>query len=409
MTAAFVLVALAAAGWLTAQVATGGWRRILIRSEWATIMRSCGLAQRRDRETTHKPGAGEKTSPTRQIEHLPRLWALWGRPLGPLTARTGATYRIWAAKGQTIDEIAKKAEAIASSLHCQRVIVDRYSPRRGRITILWKDPFTIPKPWAQPIHGSTSPCFEVTGRPLVLPLNDNNGGSWLVAGAPGGGKSAWINALVADWVRQPGDTRWIYGIDIKRVELGPWAPAFQAVARNRNDATEILKRARAFIDQRYTDLEQAGLHGVPLIPTPEWPYLVLVIEELSALLSGEGEQVATLKQLLAEIAELGRAAGVLVIAASQKPTSDIVPSRFANAIPRRVLLRVPTIEHAKSILGWTPTQAELDQLTTNGLALLDVPGRRLHLARSTYEPIQSAVALAAQHAIHPTSTGARAA
>lgn len=409
MIAALVLTVTAAAGWLTVQVATGGWRRILIRSEWATLMRSCGLAQRRDRETTHKPGAGEKTSPTRQIEHLPRLWALWGRPIGPLSARTGATYRMWAAKGQTMAEVAKQAETIASSLHCQRVIIDAYSPRRGRITILWKDPFTIPKPWAPPIPGSTSPCFEVTGRPLVLPLNDNNGGSWLVAGAPGGGKSAWLNALVADWVRQPIDTRWIFGIDIKRVELGPWAPAFHGIARNRTDALAILKNARAFIDQRYAQLEEAGLHGVPLEPTIDWPYLVLVIEELSALLSGDGHTVDELKQLLAEIAELGRAAGVVVIAASQKPTSDIVPSRFANAIPRRVLLRVPTIEHAKAILGWTPTQAEIDQLTTNGLALLDVPGRRIHLARSTYEPVTSAMTLAAQYAIHPVNTGARAA
>lgn len=396
------IVVLAAAGlaWVAAQCATGGWRRILLRSEWATIMRSCGLAQRRDREVRHKPGAGEKTSPMNQVEHLPRLWALFGRPIGPLNQRVGATYRCWAAKGQTTSEIAAKAELIASSLHCQRVIVDILSPRSCRITILWRDPFTIPQAWAPATPGRTSPCYEVTGRRLELPIMDNNGGSWLIAGAAGGGKSGWINALVADFVRQPPGTCHLYGIDIKRVELGPWEPAFREVAKDRGHALRILKAARQFIDIRTRQLEDAGLRHVPDTPTLEWPYLVLVIEELSALLSGSGPLVDDLKLMLCEIVELGRAPGVIVIAASQKPTSDIVPSRFTANVPRRVLLRVPTIRHGEAVLGWTPTQADIDQLTTNGLALLDVPGRRLHLARSSWGEVTDVRTLAHQHAIH---------
>lgn len=397
---ATVLLLLAGLAWVAAQCATGGWRRILLRSEWATIMRSCGLAQRRDREVRHKPGAGEKTSPMNQVEHLPRLWALFGRPIGPLNQRVGATYRCWAAKGQTTSEIAAKAELIASSLHSQRVIVDILSPRSCRITVLWRDPFTIPQPWAPATPGRTSPCYEVTGRRLQLPLMDDHGGSWLVGGAAGGGKSSWVRALVADYVRQPAGTCHLYGIDIKRLELGAWEPAFHEVARDRGHALRILKAARQFITTRTADLEAVGLDRVPDTPTLEWPYLVLVIEELSALLSGSGPLIDDLKLLLCEIVELGRAPGVVVIAASQKPTSDVIPSRFTANVSRRVLLRASSITHGQAVLGWTPTQADIDQLTTNGLALLEVPGHRTRLARATWGDIAEVRALAAHYAIH---------
>ncbi|MGD9750002.1 MAG: hypothetical protein AB7W59_03295 [Acidimicrobiia bacterium] len=395
---AAIVAVLAAAGWLTAQVATGGWRRILIRFEWATIMRNVGLAQRRDRETAHKPGAGEKVSPTRQIEHLPRLWALWGRPVGPLTARVGATYRVWSAAGQTTAEVAAQAERIAASLHSQRVIIDIASPRRCRLTLLWRDPFTLPKPWAAAEHGKSTPAFDVRGKLISAPLMTSWGGSWLIGASAGSGKSAWTNALVADLVRQPAGTVHLLGVDLKRVELGPWSPAFVQVARDRAHAERLIRWCRQFVDIRMADLEAAGLRCVPEIPTAEWPFVALVIEELGALLSGKGSHIDELRQLLGELTMLGRAAGLVIVAAVQRPTTDLVPGQFRDNIPRRVLLRVPTLDHGQAVLGWRPTQADLDQLDTPGLALVDLPGRRPFLARSTFGTVDDVTAVAAAHA-----------
>lgn len=394
-----ILTALVAGGWLLVQLATGGWRRILIRTEWATIMRNVGLAQRRDRETAHKPGAGEKTSPTKQIEHLPRLWALWGRPVGPLTARVGATYRVWSAAGQTTTEVAAQAERLAASVHSQRVIFDIASPRRCRMTVLWRDPFTLPKPWAPAEHGTSTPCFDVRGKLITAPLMTSWGGSWLIGASAGSGKSAWTNSLVADLVRQPAGTVHLLGIDLKRVELGPWSPAFVQVARDRAAAERLIRWCRQFVDVRMADLERAGLRCVPEKPTVEWPYVALVIEELGALLSGKGPQIDELRQLLGELTMLGRAAGLVIVAAVQRPTTDLVPGQFRDNIPRRVLLRVPTLEHGRTVLGWVPTQGDLDQLDTPGLALVDLPGRRPFLARSTFGTVDDVNAVATSHAI----------
>ncbi|MGE0796090.1 MAG: hypothetical protein AB7O29_12225 [Acidimicrobiia bacterium] len=394
-----VLVVVAAAGWLTVQVVTGGWRRVLIRLEWATICRNVGLAQRRDRETAHKPGAGEKVSPARQIEHLPRLWALWGRPVGPLTARVGATYRVWSAAGQTTAEVAAQAERIAASVHSQRVIIDIASPRRCRLTVLWKDPFTLPKPWAPPVHGTTTPAFDVRGKLITAPLMTSWGGSWLIGASAGSGKSAWTNALVADLVRQPAGTVHLLGVDLKRVELGPWSPAFVQVARDRAAAERLIRWCREFVDVRMADLEAAGLRCVPDVPTVAWPYVALVVEELGALLSGRGPVVDELRQLLGELTMLGRAAGLIIVAAVQRPTTDLVPGQFRDNIPRRVLLRVPTLDHGQAVLGWRPTQADLDQLDTPGLALVDLPGRRPFLARSTFGTVDHVATVAAAHTV----------
>lgn len=400
ITVTAIVIVLASVGWLTVQVATGGWRRILIRLEWATIMRNVGLAQRRDRETSRKPGAGEKVSPAKQIEHLPRLWALWGRPVGPLSARVGATYRVWSAAGQTTSEVAAQAERIASSLHSQRVIIDIHSPRRCRLTVLWKDPFTLPKPWAPAEHGVSTPCFDVRGKLISAALMTSWGGSWLIGASAGSGKSAWTNALVADLVRQPPGTVHLLGIDLKRVELGPWSPAFVQVARDRSHAEKLLRWCRQFVDARMADLEAAGLRCVPEKPTVEWPYVGLVIEELGALLSGTGPVIDELRQLLGELTMLGRAAGLVIVAAVQRPTTDLVPGQFRDNIPRRVLLRVPTLDHGQAVLGWRPTQADLDQLDTPGLALVDLPGRRPFLARSTFGTVDDVTVIATAHSIH---------
>lgn len=400
ITVAVVLMLLAGFGWLLVQLATGGWRRILIRLEWATIMRNVGLAQRRDRETSRKPGAGEKVSPAKQIEHLPRLWALWGRPVGPLNARVGATYRVWSAAGQTTSEVAAQAERIASSLHSQRVIIDIHSPRRCRLTVLWRDPFTLPRPWAPAEHGVSTPCFDVRGKLISAPLMTSWGGSWLIGASAGSGKSAWTNALVADLVRQPPGTVHLLGVDLKRVELGPWSPAFVQVARDRAAAEKLIRWCRQFVDLRMADLEQAGLRCVPEKPTEQWPYVALVIEELGALLSGTGPVIDELRQLLGELAMLGRAAGLLIIAAIQRPTTDVIPGQLRDNLGRRVLLRVPTLDHGQAVLGWRPTQADLDQLDTPGLALVDLPGRRPFLARSTFGTVDDVNAIATAHSIH---------
>jgi hypothetical protein len=384
MMAAALLIAAAAAGWLVIQARTGGWRRIFVRVLWRSIMRSCGAAVRRDRVATKKLGPGEKVSQTQAVEHCPILWGLFGRPIGPRSLRLGARWRIWAAQGQTIAELQQITDRLAATTWCSRAVVERRNHRSADLVLLWRDPFRHVRAWYTPLVGRLNIAFDIHGNVVDVPIVDSWGGSWLIGAAPGSGKSAWINAILRALVGQPAGTVNILGVDLKRVELGPWEHLMAGMARTPAEADRLFRTVRDHIDRTLAALEERGLRHVPEIPTVEWPYIALVIDELGALLSGKGDAIDDRKRILAEIAMLGRAAGVIIVAAVQRPTTDLIPGQIRDNLQRRVLLRVANLDAARAVLGWVPTQAEIDQLDQPGLALVDLPGRPVFLARSTF-------------------------
>jgi len=406
MTLLFVLlVILGPAAGVASGLYTGGWRRVLVRVAWRAMARKVGAANRKDRIATKKKGPGEKVSMTQAVEHLPILWGAFGRPIGPYTDRVGARWRIWAADGTTIAQLQTKAVELAATAWCVRCIVEpkllrngATSLRSGSLTLLWNDPFRQTRPWYPAQHGRIIPATDVQGRPVDVPIMSPWGGSWLIGAASGSGKSGWMNAIVAQLAQQQPGTFGLLGVDLKRVELGPWAPAFHDVARTPEDANRALRFVRDFIYRRMADLEAAGLRHVPDEPTEQWPYLGFIIEELGAWLVGlRGNAADETKAMLGEVAMLQRAAGVVTVAAIQRPTTDTVPGQFRDNTPRRVLLRVPTIKNGEAVLGWTPTQDAIDQLDIPGLALVDLPGRAPFLARATWGELADVATITHAH------------
>ncbi len=379
MTAVAVLVGVlvAAVAWLAVQAATGGWRRILIRSEWHEILRRAGGVKRRGRDLDEPVDAA-----------MPRLWGLFGRLVGPRGRPVGATWRVWAARGETIeDNVMPVAGGMASAGHCIQAIVERRGakPRHGRVTFLWRDAFADARPWWPAEHGALRPAFNVLGDPVRLPILSSWGSSWLIGGVPGSGKSAWLNAMIADLVRQPAGSVRLLGVDLKRVELAPWAPAFDRVAFDRADAVQMVRRVRRFIDQRMAELAAAGLRHVPSMPTAEWPLVVLVVDEIAALLLGQSTEVRELTDDLAAIAMLGRAAGVVLIVAAQRPATDAVPGRVRDQVVQRVMCRPANLDHAEMILGDRPERSDVSRLIHPGMAIVRTPlVAAVPLARSTW-------------------------
>lgn len=398
MTVVAVILAVAAGGWLVVQSATGGWRRLVVRLLWPRICRSVGAAVRRDRLTSHKSGPGERTSPLQQVEHTPVLWGLWGRPVGRLRdGRMGATWRVWAAVGQTTTELAAMADRFASTTWCRRCVIEPESPRAAHVTLLWKDPFVRSRPWHPSARGRLRPAFRVDGSPVDVPILNAWGGSWLIGAASGSGKSAWVNAIVADLVRQP--HVYLVGVDLKAVELQPWRPAFARVATTASDGDLILDWVRQHIDRRMADLTAAGMRCVPDIPTVDWPFVALVVDEVAVWLSaGPKDDQDRRRAVFSEVAMLARAAGVILVCALQRPTVDAIPAQVRDNLQRRVLLRVANLTQAEAVLGWRPDQATIDQLDVPGLGYCDLPGEQPFLARSTYLDTAEVIAFAHQHA-----------
>lgn len=200
---------------------------------------------------------------------------------------------------------------------------------------------------------------DMRGEPLIRDLKAAP--HLLVAGATGSGKSVSLNCILLSLLRHGPETVRLAMIDLKRVELTTYAGLphlVRPVATTRREAVQLLAMVAKRIEVRYKLLESHGLRQWDELRAimPGRAYLVLVIDELADLLADEPDTQA----LLVRIAQLGRAAGVHIVAAAQRADSRILtgvlkgqfPSRLAFALVSATDSRVCLdVKGAESLLG----------------------------------------------------------
>ncbi len=182
----------------------------------------------------------------------------------------------------------------------------------------------------------------------------------LIAGATGSGKSVFMNSLLVSLVGQqtPDEVRLIL-IDPKRVELGRYASLPHLVAAPVTDPAEAvaaLRWAVAEMEERYRRLEARGVRdraafnrlstsGEALLPA-----LVLIIDELADLMMTSSQEV---EPLLTRLAQMGRATGVHLIVATQRPSVDVLTGLIKANFPSRVAFAVASAIDSRVILDQT--------------------------------------------------------
>ena len=194
--------------------------------------------------------------------------------------------------------------------------------------------------------------IEDSGVPLCLGLLETN---QLLGGIPGGGKSGGLTALLAGISRLENVA--LIGLDPKKVELAPWAPRFTRIAKTENYASTLLEALVAEMERRYDWLVDHGLKKLtPAEFNAARPLLVIVIDELADLVSigvdreekdAELQRSTMIRRLIAK----GRAAGIVVIAATQKPQSSVIPTELRDLIQQRIAYSTTTVDMTDTILG----------------------------------------------------------
>jgi len=184
------------------------------------------------------------------------------------------------------------------------------------------------------------------GLAISIGLPEHN---LLIGGEPGSGKSVALSTIVAAAALDP-KVR-VTLLDGKHVELAAWSlVADEFIGANQDDAVAALERLRQIMDLRYatlvatrkrkmtsTDLE--GLH-------------VLVIDELAFYLrGGKKETRDNFAELLRDLVSRGRAAGIIVVAATQKPSHEIVPTWIRDLFSFRLAMRCTSSDASDTILG----------------------------------------------------------
>jgi S-DNA-T family DNA segregation ATPase FtsK/SpoIIIE len=225
-------------------------------------------------------------------------------------------------------------------------------------------------------------------QPVWVGLAERN---LLAAGEPGAGKSVGLNLIVAHAALSL-DCRLIL-IDGKQVELGLWrccADAF--IGPSITEAIDLLKQLQATMDARYEKLLDTGRRKI----TRECgqPVVLVVFDELAYFSAtiGEAKQQKEFVALVRDLVARGRAAGIIVVAATQRPSADIIPTSLRDLFGYRWAFRCTTDASSDVILGhgWASegyTAADIDP-AARGVGWLIAEGgipRRMKAAYLTDE------------------------
>jgi S-DNA-T family DNA segregation ATPase FtsK/SpoIIIE len=189
--------------------------------------------------------------------------------------------------------------------------------------------------------------LDTRGKPVYVTLMYRN---ILLGGEPGAGKSVALGNIVSHAALCV-DVDLVL-IDGKIVELLPYAPvAEEFVGNDITKGLRILRNLQADLDQRYLHLARTG--SKKIVPADGFRAKLLAIDELAyfTVTVGTKEQQEEFRTLVRDIVARGRAAGIIVVAATQRPSADIVPTSLRDLFGYRLAFRCATDSSSDIILG----------------------------------------------------------
>ena len=176
----------------------------------------------------------------------------------------------------------------------------------------------------------------------------------LIAGATGSGKSVCINAIISCLIMEktPMEMRLLL-IDPKRVELTPFNGVphlLTPVVVETDHVVGLLKGLIREMLDRYRRMEEVGVRNIEAYnkKTPSgMPFLVVAVDELADLMMSAAFDV---EQSLCRLAQLGRATGIHLIVATQRPSVDVVTGLIKANFPSRISFGVTSQVDSRTIL-----------------------------------------------------------
>jgi S-DNA-T family DNA segregation ATPase FtsK/SpoIIIE len=228
---------------------------------------------------------------------------------------------------------------------------------------------------------------DVAGRPVILDLA--KAPHLLIAGSTGSGKSVCMNTLIMSLLLKfsPDDLRMIM-VDPKIVEMATYAPLPHLITPVVNDAHKVplaLRWAVNEMEKRYRILAKvktknlAGFNSRPLQQEPvmddngepipdKLPLLVIIIDELADVMMTDAK--SDVETSIARIAQKGRASGIHIVIATQRPSVNIITGVIKANLPTRIAFKVGSIVDSRVILD----QKGAEKLLGRGDMLFVPPG-----------------------------------
>ena len=165
----------------------------------------------------------------------------------------------------------------------------------------------------------------------------------LIAGMTGSGKSVFINGMINSILyKDPSKNRLVL-IDPKRVELSPYKdmPHTEELATDIPQIESLLNRCLIAIENRFREMEIQGLRMY------RGPKIYIFIDEMADLMLTSPRS----KKLIQRIAQIGRAANVQLICATQCPIVDVIPTQIKVNFGMIVGLHTRSPQDSRNIIG----------------------------------------------------------
>ena len=357
----------------------------------------------------HEPSQDELNRNNNKIRATLASYKIQVKDVTAIVGPTVTLYKVYPAPGVKIAAIRQLQDDIAISLNAKGVRIVTLSDSVG-IEVANDTPSIVPLKQllnddAYRNSKAELPVaigYTISQKVKVFDLADAP--HLLVAGATKQGKSVGLNVIVSSllYAKHPSELKFVF-IDPKMVEFSAYARLInhylavlptaadaqdemdQAIVKNAKSAAAILQSLCVEMDDRYTLLNKASVNNIKLyndkyrdrhlLPTEGHrflPYIVVVIDEYADLTMSVGagpESKAVARSITTSVirlAQKGRAAGLHVILATQRPTVDVITGLIKANFPMRIAFRVTSRIDSSTILD----QPGADKLIGRGDMLL---------------------------------------
>ncbi|WP_394354291.1 FtsK/SpoIIIE family DNA translocase [Campylobacter californiensis] len=238
---------------------------------------------------------------------------------------------------------------------------------------------------------------DIVGAPFITDLKKLP--HLLIAGTTGSGKSVGINAMLLSLLyRNSPQTLRLMMIDPKMLEFSIYNDIphlLTPVITQAKQAITALSNMVAEMERRYTIMSHTRTKNIESYNEKmkaeggeQFPYIVVIIDELADLMMTSGKDV---ELYIGRLAQMARASGIHLIVATQRPSVDVVTGLIKANLPSRISYRVGQRIDSKVILD----QMGAESLLGRGDMLFTPPGSpgiiRLHAPFASEKEIESIV------------------
>jgi hypothetical protein len=205
---------------------------------------------------------------------------------------------------------------------------------------------------------------DIEGNPVTIDLSSADSPHLLVAGTTGSGKSVALDTILKGLIRYDESTLRLRLVDPKGTELVDFEedPHLDGmIGMDAADAIDILEVSVKEMDARYKEMKEIRTrklveYNTKVEKADRKPWIVIVLDEYADLTS-DPEEKKQIEALLKRLTQKARAAGIHVIAATQRPSADVISTTIRSNFPAQLALRVKTATDSRIILDETGAEA----------------------------------------------------